>query len=191
MSAQQNALPRGNACLTCRKKKQKCDGTRPTCHGCEKSGRGTCKRCIRGRKTPFSLTSVADDHQPECVYNDSVKSKAQLLAERINDIEVSVAGNMRKLTHSIRVLTILKQSKIVYMETGSSSGNSSRGKSTPPSNPSSGATAESMSRTSSIGSSRGGSPAIRAGSVVPGGSTHTLFSVMTTTYLSFTFLQRV
>lgn len=41
MNFHNNALPRGNACLNCRKKKQKCDGVKPICHPCEKSGRGT------------------------------------------------------------------------------------------------------------------------------------------------------
>ncbi|KAG9010926.1 hypothetical protein FRB94_009406 [Tulasnella sp. JGI-2019a] len=123
MSSQQNALPRGNACLNCRRKKQKCDASKPNCHACEKSGK-------------------------ECVYGDS-RSRPQLLAERINDLEMSRA------------------------DSNSSSGNSSQGQVSPKSNaslgPSNGERAGGPP--SANGSTRGGSSTSsrsRSGSIVPG-----------------------
>ncbi|KAG8907551.1 hypothetical protein FRB99_003709 [Tulasnella sp. 403] len=56
-------LARGNACLTCRKKKQRCDGEKPSCRSCIKTNK-------------------------ECIYNEPPKSRAQLLVDRIQELEV-------------------------------------------------------------------------------------------------------
>ncbi|KAG8968028.1 hypothetical protein FRC03_008893 [Tulasnella sp. 419] len=61
-------LARGNACLCCRRRKLKCDGTKPHC-----------TPCTRGRRTS------------ECIYEEvKVKTKTQILQSRIRELEAKV-----------------------------------------------------------------------------------------------------
>ncbi|KAG9001585.1 accessory factor associated with RNA polymerase II [Tulasnella sp. JGI-2019a] len=61
-------LARGNACLCCRRRKLKCDGTKPACGP-----------CTRGRRTN------------ECVYEEAkVKTKTQMLQSRIRELESKI-----------------------------------------------------------------------------------------------------
>ncbi|KIO32542.1 hypothetical protein M407DRAFT_4494 [Tulasnella calospora MUT 4182] len=126
----QNALPRGNACLNCRKKKQRCDGTKPACHSCIKTNK-------------------------ECVYNEPPKSRAQLLVERISELE----------------------NKIGQLESDSSSGGSQHSDSPPRQKDS----PPQMSRYSSSQTpvdSRNGSPSSRSsgGSRIPGGEYYSIYA---------------
>ncbi|GLB35522.1 hypothetical protein LshimejAT787_0210870 [Lyophyllum shimeji] len=61
----ENTLRRGTACLSCRKRKLKCDGTRPVCRQCTKMNRGH-----------------------TCEYDDKQrKSRTQLLKEQLSQLE--------------------------------------------------------------------------------------------------------
>ncbi|KAH8114130.1 hypothetical protein DFH11DRAFT_250715 [Phellopilus nigrolimitatus] len=60
-----NPLQRGSACLSCRKRKMKCDATKPTCRQCVKANRAE-----------------------ECEYDDGrQKSRTQILQEKISKLE--------------------------------------------------------------------------------------------------------
>lgn len=58
-------LQRGSACLSCRKRKMKCDGQRPICGGCTRANRSA-----------------------DCEYDDGkTKTRTQLLQEKIHRLE--------------------------------------------------------------------------------------------------------
>ncbi|KAG8728277.1 hypothetical protein FRC12_021872, partial [Ceratobasidium sp. 428] len=58
-------LQRGSACLSCRKRKLKCDAVRPACRKCVTAGR-----------------------PDECVYDDGKqKTRTQLLQEKVKELE--------------------------------------------------------------------------------------------------------
>jgi hypothetical protein len=65
MSAGPTPLQRGSACLSCRKRKMKCDGSRPIC-----------QQCSRGNRSA------------DCEYDDGkTKTRTQLLQEKIHRLE--------------------------------------------------------------------------------------------------------
>lgn len=58
-------LQRGSACLSCRKRKMRCDGQRPICGGCARANRSA-----------------------DCEYDDGkTKTRTQLLQEKIHRLE--------------------------------------------------------------------------------------------------------
>ncbi|CAE6441383.1 unnamed protein product [Rhizoctonia solani] len=63
-----NALQRGSACLTCRRRKLKCDAIKPACTSCARSGR--------------SQTCTYDDGLP--------KSRVQILTSKVRDLEAKI-----------------------------------------------------------------------------------------------------
>lgn len=60
-------LTRGNACLSCRRRKQRCDGTRPVC-----------QQCIRFNRVR------------ECVFEERAKTREEMLLDRIRELEAEV-----------------------------------------------------------------------------------------------------
>lgn len=65
MSAGAAPLQRGSACLSCRKRKMKCDGSRPICQQCSRANRSA-----------------------DCEYDDGkTKTRTQLLQEKIHRLE--------------------------------------------------------------------------------------------------------
>ncbi|CAE6527920.1 unnamed protein product [Rhizoctonia solani] len=63
-----NVLQRGSACLTCRRRKLKCDAVKPACTSCARSGR--------------SQTCTYDDGLP--------KSRVQILTTKVRDLEAKI-----------------------------------------------------------------------------------------------------
>ncbi|CAE7197187.1 unnamed protein product [Rhizoctonia solani] len=63
-----NVLQRGSACLTCRRRKLKCDAIKPACTSCARSGR--------------SQTCTYDDGLP--------KSRVQILTSKVRDLEAKI-----------------------------------------------------------------------------------------------------
>ncbi|KAH7340148.1 hypothetical protein B0J17DRAFT_650102 [Rhizoctonia solani] len=63
-----NVLQRGSACLTCRRRKLKCDAVKPACTSCARSGR--------------SQTCTYDDGLP--------KSRVQILTSKVRDLEAKI-----------------------------------------------------------------------------------------------------
>lgn len=61
-------LMRGNACISCRRRKQRCDGTRPVC-----------QQCIR-----FNRVS-------ECVFEERPRTQAEMLEDRVRELEALIA----------------------------------------------------------------------------------------------------
>ncbi|KAF8626298.1 hypothetical protein AX15_004968 [Amanita polypyramis BW_CC] len=62
-----SVLQRGAACLACRKRKLKCDSTKPVCQPCSRMNRTT-----------------------ECIYDEKPKSRNQLLREKLSVLEEHV-----------------------------------------------------------------------------------------------------
>ncbi|KZP05271.1 hypothetical protein FIBSPDRAFT_1054185 [Athelia psychrophila] len=68
MPSKPKPIPRGSACLSCRKRKMRCDGERPSCTQCAKAGRSE-----------------------DCDYDDQhQKSRTQVLEERIVMLESKI-----------------------------------------------------------------------------------------------------
>jgi hypothetical protein len=65
-------LARGSACFSCRRRKQRCDGTRPICNQCVRFKRGS-----------------------ECVFEDRPRNQVQILEDRVRELEALVAQAMR------------------------------------------------------------------------------------------------
>lgn len=65
-------LARGNACFSCRRRKQRCDGTRPVCN-----------QCIRFNRVG------------ECVFEERHKTQAEILEDRVRELEALVAQATR------------------------------------------------------------------------------------------------
>ncbi|KAJ1309472.1 hypothetical protein OPQ81_006248 [Rhizoctonia solani] len=69
-------LPRGGACLVCRRRKQKCDATKPQCNECLSANRS-------------------------CQYEDETyRTRTQLLQDRIKELEAQIRALERKRTSS-------------------------------------------------------------------------------------------
>lgn len=175
MYFQNNALPRGNACLNCRKKKQKCDGVKPICHPCEKSGRGN----VRSLPPPAYATSLTFSHyhylfpfkrKLDCVYDEPAKSRQPPTALSINEQEVcSISSNHPATTATAQVQythAMASPNSLQHNHPHSGSTSSSGGSST--GQPSPGSRTHSGTALAGSGSSRDGSPALRTGTAVPG-----------------------
>ncbi|CAE6514499.1 unnamed protein product [Rhizoctonia solani] len=113
-------LPRGGACLVCRRRKQKCDATKPKCNECVSAGRG-------------------------CQYeDDTYRTRTQSLQDRIAELEAQIRALEEKKAsssstaseHSLDTPSILL-SPSPGLSLGTSSSASSRGASRTPITPTS------------------------------------------------------
>ena len=65
-------LARGNACFSCRRRKQRCDGTRPVCNQC----------------TRFNRVG-------ECIFEERHRTQTEILEDRVRELEALVAQATR------------------------------------------------------------------------------------------------
>ncbi|KAF9464608.1 hypothetical protein BDZ94DRAFT_1297108 [Collybia nuda] len=74
----ESTLRRGTACLSCRKRKLKCDGTRPVCRQCDKMNRG--HSCAYDDKQQKSRTQL-------------LKEQLAMLEKRLQELESNPSGS--------------------------------------------------------------------------------------------------
>ncbi|OCH90663.1 hypothetical protein OBBRIDRAFT_730443 [Obba rivulosa] len=120
-------LQRGMACLSCRKRKMKCDGVRPTCTQCTKSSRSTTCQYVEKKQTSRTELLQHKVAKLEARLRELEAEQGEIIptAAPVASASNSPGGTLENIRDSVLLNDAWEQSLFSSHASGSSAGSSS------------------------------------------------------------------